>query len=310
MQTNPNENFINNISSLKISVIIPIYNHADYVVECLKSVVDQRDENFEIVAIDDGSTDSSYELALDYLRNNLAATHWKLSKRENRGINKTANEGVQNSSGEIIYLLASDDRMTAGSLEKIRQAYLNESERCKLFFYDIATISSEGSLIDQSESSYRRGGAALLGFSKLHLAAQVVLCWGRPFGHQFYSRDYYNKYGPYPENLKYEDLYFAFKAISVDRFVFVPVVLKEYRLRPNLTNTPGLSQFDMSQTYNFVRDEFKGSVRLRYSLLLMLGRFFHRGGGDFFKFLLKMVCALVHRTIFWCSSIRPQLQIK
>lgn len=301
---------MSSVSNLKISIIIPIYNHADFVVECLKSIVDQGDENFEIVAIDDGSTDSSHEVALEYLRNNLAATHWKLSRRENRGINKTVNEGVQNSSGEIIFLLASDDRMPDGSLAKIRQAYLNESDRCKLFFYDIALISWQGLLIKQSESSLRRGGAALLGFSNTHLAAQIVLCWGRPFGHQFYSRDYYNKYGPYPENLKYEDMYFAFKAISVDRFVFVPFVLKEYRLRQNQTNTPGLTPFDMSQTNILVRDKFKKSVRLRYSLILIIGHFFHSGGVKFSNRLLVKICAMVHRVIYWWSSIRAQLQFK
>jgi len=308
MQTSLDEESMGSVAKLKISVIIPIYNHADYVVECLESIVDQGDENFEIVAIDDGSIDSSHELALNYLGNNLAATQWKLSRRENRGINKTVNELVQNSSGEIIFLLASDDRMPAGSLAKIRQIYLNESDRCKLFFYDIATIDWQGLQIDQSESSHRRGGAALLGFSNMNLAAQIVLCWGRPFGHQFYSRDYYNKYGPYPENLKYEDLYFAFKAVSVDRFVFVPLVLKEYRLRQNLTNTPGLSPIDMCETYYLVRNEFKQSVRLRYSFILMLGHYFHCGGGKFTKFLVRMICALVHRVIYWWSSIRAQLQ--
>lgn len=297
-------------ANLKISVIIPIYNHADYVVECLKSIVDQGDENFEIVAIDDGSTDSSHKLALEYLRNNLAATHWKLSKRENRGINKTVNEGVQKSYGELIYILASDDRMPDGSLAKIRQIYLNESDRCKLFFYDIATIDWQGQLIDQSESSHRWGGASLLGFSRMHLATQIVLCWGRPFGHQFYSREYYNKYGPYPEHLKYEDLYFAFKAISADRFVFVPFILKEYRLRPNLTNTPGLTQSDMVQTYSLVRHEFKKSDRLRYSLLLMLGHFVHCGDGKLTKYLFRIICALIRRVIYWWSAIRAQLQFK
>lgn len=295
-------------ANVKISLIVPIYNHAEYVVECLKSVVDQGDHDFEIVAIDDGSRDQSHRLALEYLRDNLDPSLWRLISRENRGINKTINEGVRNSSGEIIYILASDDRMPQGSLARIRQIYLKEPERCKLFFYDISTIDWQGRPVDQSESSHRPGGATLLGFSRMHLVSQIVLCWGRPFGHQFYSREYYDKYGPYPEQLKYEDLYFAFKALSLDRFVFVPVPLKEYRLRPNLTNTPGLSETDMDDTYRFVRETFTRSVRFRYTVILMLGHLFHCGRSKITKLPVRIICALVHRVVYWWNS--SQLQTK
>lgn len=296
---------MDSLSNVKISVIIPIYNHGDYVVECLNSVVNQRDENFEIVAIDDGSSDNSYGLALEYLGESLVTTNWKLTKRENRGINKTINEAIQNSSGEIIYLLASDDRMPDGSLAKIRQAYLNETDRCKLFFYDVALISWQGELVNQSAASVRRGGASLLGYSKMYLATQIVLSWGSPFAHQFYPRDYYERYGPYPEDLKYEDLYFALNAISVDRFIFVPLVLKEYRLRKNQTHTPGLTLTDLDQTN--VRNRFKNSTKLRYSLILFVGRLYSCVDTKFSKYLLGKIGALLQRSIYWWCALQAQL---
>ena len=295
---------MDSLSNVKISVIIPIYNHGDYVLECLRSVVNQRDVCFEIVAIDDGSSDNSYGLALEYLGESLVTTNWKLTKRENRGINKTINEAIQNSSGEIIYLLASDDRMPDGSLAKIRQTYLNETERCKLFFYDIALISWQGELVNQSAASVRRGGASLLGYSKMYLATQIVLSWGSPFANQFYPRDYYERYGPYPEDLKYEDLYFALNAISVDRFIFVPFVLKEYRLRKNQTHTPGLTLADLDQTNVLVRNRFKKSIKLRYSLVLFVGSLYFNVDKNVFKYLLGKIGSLIQRSAYWWALFR------
>ena len=93
------------------SIIIPTYNREHFLSKTIKSFLEQTFTDFEWLIIDDGSTDNSYELALEYFRNNLSETQWKLSKHSNCGINKTLNEAIQNSSGEIIYPLASDDRM-------------------------------------------------------------------------------------------------------------------------------------------------------------------------------------------------------
>ena len=145
------------MNGAKISVIIPIYNHADYVIECLSSVVNQQDENLEIVAIDDGSVDNSYELASKYLIEEANEIQWKLSTRENRGINKTLNEAIKNSSGEIIYVLASDDRMPVGSLMAMRERYLQEIDGCKLFFYDVSLINWQGNVICENATCSRQG---------------------------------------------------------------------------------------------------------------------------------------------------------
>lgn len=294
------------IAELKISIIIPIYNHENYVVECLKSIVEQRDYNFEIIAIDDGSTDSSYNYAYTYLKNNLDGTNWKISKRENKGINKTVNEAIQCSSGEIIYILASDDRMPLDSLTKIRQAYSDEIDSCKLFFYDVALISWDGELVNSSASSLRHGGAVLLSSSKLHLASQLILNWGCPFEHQFYSREYYNKFGPYPEELKYEDLYFALKAISNDCFYFVPYVLKEYRLRKNQTRTPGINDIDLNQS--IVRKTVNPMISSKYKFLFYISSRCDELNSGFIKYMFDKACVLIKRGVYYWSAICHEIR--
>ena len=271
MQKNT-ENDIESIVSIKISVIIPIFNHEKYIVECLQSIEEQKDKCFEIIAVDDGSSDKSYELSMRYLSCNLPSKNWKLSTRSNKGINKTLNEAIKKSSGEIIFLLASDDRLPPDSLKMIREAYINEEEKNKLFFYDVSLINWKGERIKESLASDRRGKKQLLASSKLHLAAQVLLGWGRLFGHQFYSREFFEKYGPYPEDLKYEDVYLALTAVSVDKFCFMPLLLKEYRLREDESQTPGLTCDDLNQANISLDKNNMKYIKWRYKFLFYFRR--------------------------------------
>lgn len=296
------------MNGAKISVIIPIYNHADYIIECLSSVVNQQDENFEIVAIDDGSVDKSYELAREYLRENLDVTCWTISTRENRGINRTLNEAICKSTGEIIYLLASDDRMPADSLGAIREVYFREQDKCKLFFYDVNLIDCEGNQVCKGAAGDRKGGASLLEYSKRHLATQIILRWGNPFQHQFYSRRFFDKFGLYPETMKYEDLGMALYAISIDSFTFIPLILKEYRLRKSQIHTPGLTLDDLNQTA--IRNVYRKSVRLDYSLILLLGRLDFSAHTRIGRYIFGKFSALLQRLIYLWSMFFFNRQAK
>jgi glycosyltransferase involved in cell wall biosynthesis len=262
----------------RISVVIPIYNHEQYVVACIESIVDQYDPNVQIVGIDDGSSDGSYAAAREYLSKTVARDCWRLERRENRGINRTLNELISKSDGEIIVPLASDDMLAPNALAHVRKAYFAEANRCQLFFYDVSTMDQNGLELSASTASLRRGGVLALQRSKLYLACEIVLGWNLPFAHQFYSREYFDRFGPYPEDIKYEDLWFALKAISLDHFGFVPAVCKRYRVRLDHSFTPGLSTSDSRQEY--IRSQFVSSDWLAFSVILRLGALIYsRPGG-------------------------------
>jgi len=266
------------MSVVKISVIIPIYNHEEYVVECLKSIVEQNDSNYEIIGIDDGSTDRSYEYAYEYLRFNMCNDNWSLDKRENKGINKTINEAIRKSTGDVIYLIASDDRMPDGSLAYIRYIYNNKPySRESLCFYDVSLINWLGKPVKDSASEMIKGGVDILSKSKIYLGTQIILRWGSPFQHQYYSREFYNKYGPYPEDLPYEDLYFALKAISVDKFIFLPKVLKEYRIRKDNALTPGLTKEDLRKENMFKIMGLRKGIKIYYKILYGVAFRYYKG---------------------------------
>jgi alpha-1,3-rhamnosyltransferase len=93
-----------------VSVCIPVYNHSGFVGECIESVIAQTYPNIELIIIDDGSTDASYEIAKRYIAACKARFHrFKLISRPNVGVSETLNEGLRWAEGKYFCGLASDD---------------------------------------------------------------------------------------------------------------------------------------------------------------------------------------------------------
>ena len=87
----------------KVSVIIPTYNRAEYLPEAIDSVLNQAYQDFEIIVIDDGSTDNTREALLPYMEK------IRYMYQENKGISAARNAGIKISNGEYIAFLDSDD---------------------------------------------------------------------------------------------------------------------------------------------------------------------------------------------------------
>ncbi len=89
-----------------ISVIIPVYNVEEYLRECIDSVLSQTYENYEIILVDDGSTDNSGKICDEYVEkyHKIIVVH-----KENGGLSDARNTGLLYAKGEYIYFLDSDD---------------------------------------------------------------------------------------------------------------------------------------------------------------------------------------------------------
>lgn len=98
----------------EISVIIPVYNVEKHLERCVNSVLNQTFRDFEIILVDDGSTDSSGKICDKYATENSTI---RTIHKENRGPSHTRNLGVENAQGEYIYFLDSDDYIIPQCLE-------------------------------------------------------------------------------------------------------------------------------------------------------------------------------------------------
>lgn len=95
-----------------ITVVIPLYNKEASIAQSLKSVLSQEYDDFEVVIVDDGSTDGSVGVV-----EAMNDPRIRLIKQENGGPSKARNTGVKNAKGEWILFLDADDEMLSGALD-------------------------------------------------------------------------------------------------------------------------------------------------------------------------------------------------
>ena len=115
---------------MKFSIIIPVYNVEKYISKCLESVLSQSYENYEVILVNDGSTDGSYEIIEQYeKRDDRISCHSK----ENGGLSDARNYGLQFVTGDYILFLDSDDYWEKGLLEQINTS-LKEGQADMLRF--------------------------------------------------------------------------------------------------------------------------------------------------------------------------------
>lgn len=92
-----------------LSILIPNYNHAAYLPECLTSALQGSDENIEILVVDDGSTDNSIEVVESFIQKD---SRIRLVKNPiNRGVNVILNEGLRLIRGQYVFGLSADDHI-------------------------------------------------------------------------------------------------------------------------------------------------------------------------------------------------------
>ena len=101
----------------KVSIIIPIYNGEQYIVETIQSVQAQTYENWELLLVDDGSKDKSVEVIEAFLKEN-PDERILLFQKENSGAANTRNHGMEKATGRFVAYLDADDLWMADKLEK------------------------------------------------------------------------------------------------------------------------------------------------------------------------------------------------
>lgn len=115
-----------------LSILIPVYNVEAYLQECLESVVLQIIPGVEIIALDDCSTDNSYQLLKTFAEGSIAPITL-LRHDHNRGLSAARNTLLDNARGDYVWFLDSDDALQAGAitqLQKIVHQYLPDLVLC------------------------------------------------------------------------------------------------------------------------------------------------------------------------------------
>ena len=105
----------------EFSIIVPLYNQEKYIEECIQSVINQTFNNFELIIINDGSTDKSESICTRYLNKD---SRIKFIHKENEGVSIARNLGMKYSTGKYLFFLDSDDTIETQFLEKLHNKFV------------------------------------------------------------------------------------------------------------------------------------------------------------------------------------------
>lgn len=117
---------------MKFSIIVPVYNAQKYITECCNSVFNQSYKNYELVMVDDGSTDGSSSIC-DQIKNS-EPDKVKVIHTENNGTLLARRAGIREATGDVIVWLDADDYIHSELLQKLYDCF-SESQ-CDLIFYN------------------------------------------------------------------------------------------------------------------------------------------------------------------------------
>jgi alpha-1,3-rhamnosyltransferase len=286
-----------------ISVVIPCYNHENFIIDCLESVKRDPYERIEIVFLDDGSSDDSYELGESWLKaNKNSFEKVSYSKQSNQGICKTFNTIVRKSSGDFIFILASDDLAAANGISNTLRYYNRHCSEPTLLFTDLELIDYDGRLFAKSGTAHTHRDAELLENKKEYLKLDLLVNWGIPYMQQFYPRELFDLLGGYSEKLKCEDYYFALKNIVAGSVAYAPVISRQYRLRvDDRSITPGLTQSDTRKYHAYKL--LASDLPIGYKLLINLRNKKEEVAEYCVPKLVNSSCSVILKVIYKLSKL-------
>ncbi|MFI0430081.1 glycosyltransferase family 2 protein [Mariniflexile sp. HMF6888] len=120
------------MTNIKVSIIVPCYNQADYLNEALQSVLKQTETNWECIIVNDGSTDNSETIAKRWVEKDQ---RFKYLQQKNSGLCHARNFGIENALGEFVLPLDADDKLGIDYLKLGLEAFNNNGKLKVVYCY-------------------------------------------------------------------------------------------------------------------------------------------------------------------------------
>lgn len=123
----------------KISVIIPVYNAEKTIRRCLESIMSSEYEEYEVIVVDDGSTDNSASILFEYANRDRRV---KIINQPNSGPSIARNKGLELAEGEIIAFVDSDDYVRNDYLDQLEKVF--REQRADVVFFEFHPVTPDG----------------------------------------------------------------------------------------------------------------------------------------------------------------------
>lgn len=278
----------------EISVIMPVYNIEKYLSESIESILKQTFKNFELIILDDKSTDNTLNIAKNYAENDKRIKIIELEKRQKQGVGR--NIGISNASGKYIMFLDGDDIARDVFLEKMHDTI--ERTNADIAMCKFQTLDDKtGKISDTHHFGEVNISPNMIenGFSPKDISEQIFtipnIVWNK-----IYKKEYLQEKNicfP-PEITMCEDIIFGINAtLQAKKLAYVDENLLYYRInRPNASSGGGGYEFfDVFTQYEVLRENFE-----------------KQGIYDAIK--VKFIVDAIYTMIFFLKRIKPSLKKK
>lgn len=230
----------------KISVIMPVYNNEEYLHQSIQSVLNQTFSNFELIIVNDGSSDDSEAIVLEYLS---IDERIKYFYQENQGVSVARNKGILEATGKYICFLDSDDLYQ----KEFLLSMVNKAEE------EFSDLVYTGTLIQKNNKQKRLRTS----FLKSNILSQFIKSnINTQIGGWVVNRDLLNKHNiNFTPGLSWgEDIEFLYRCISVSKKIsYVKDYLIIYRIDDNPNRLSSFSfkniDIDYKLFLNLVKDD-------------------------------------------------------
>jgi len=256
---------------MKLSIVIPTYNVEKYIEKTIKSLLAQTENEFEIIIVDDGSTDDTLKVLEAVLKENDLTKkdvleNIKLVKKDNGGVSSARNVGIEVASGKYIMFLDGDDYVAKDLVENIYENIKNRENDDKGIDEDIICwgcniVDEQGVTIQNYFDKFTSKQKDMTGIEALNNMVNYKTMW-------IYTGSAVYRKGLLEENkIKYvdgcangEDQEFTIKALARSKQVlFIDKILSYYVMRgTSISNSYNIKRFDaifaMERTYKYIEN--------------------------------------------------------
>lgn len=245
----------------KVSIIVPIYNVENHLTQCVESVLKQCYQNFEIILVDDGSTDNSGAICDEYKLNYPQTI---VIHKENGGLSDARNVGIEIASGEYIYFLDSDDWLDPNAISTLLNfAIISNCEIVQGGFYytydDYLLYDNRKISIDQTHFILNRKDAMTELIKNEYIKN---FAWGK-----LYKSSLVKKY-LFPKGKYFEDSYWQHLIVNeINNYGVIPTPLYYYRQRESsISGQFNIKSLDLLKGYedrlNFISNYYPQLIDL------------------------------------------------
>lgn len=290
------------MNEINFSVVIPLYNKGNHINRAIDSILNQSHQQFEIIVVDDGSTDNGASYVENYEDSRV-----KLIKQKNMGVSAARNKGIKNAKYDFIGLLDADDAWKKDFLKEINflikdypnntayatsyESYLDEETINKKKF---SNMSNEFRGVVDNYFRYSLNGSLIS-------ASSVVI-----------KKEVFNKVGFFDESLTHgEDLDMWFRIVLDNDLVFINKVLVIYYRNadnracnkpPNFSSCFAKKLIENMDFYKLASNRFNQKY-INYRLMLKSKNFIFNNEKEYSRQILAHVRNQKKFVLYFCSYI-------